>query len=90
MQINLTPTWALTTEHAQSHYRLPVLIDRGNDTSVYGPADIVQLYPSWPLQPAAMSVLRAYHTKKPCPFSNDETEVIRSFLSQWPNGPQLP
>jgi excisionase family DNA binding protein len=57
MTITLSPSWQLTDEHSQSSYGIPVLINRGTD-DVYGPADIIQPYPSWGYMPAANAVAR--------------------------------
>ena len=89
MQIQLTPSLILTDEWAECRYGIPVLVNRQDDTVAYGPADIFQAYPSCGLQPAAHSVVRAFKSKQPCPFSEEEIESVRLFLGQWPDGPQL-
>lgn len=89
MQIQLTPSLVLTDERSECRYGIPVLVNRQDDTTAYGPADVFQAYPSWGFQPAAHSVLRAFKSKQPCPFSAEEIESVRLFLGQWPDGPQL-
>jgi hypothetical protein len=89
MEIQLTPSLVLTDERAECRYGIPVLINRQDDATTYGPADVFQAYPSWGLQPAAHTVIRAFRTKQPCPFSADEIAAVRNFLGQWPDGPQL-
>jgi hypothetical protein len=60
MTIQLTPSWYLTNEHAASSYGIPVLVQRkdGSTIGAFGPDDIVQCYPSWPMQPARQAVAR--------------------------------
>jgi hypothetical protein len=86
MQIQLTPSLVLTDERAECRYGIPVLVQ--NDTA-YGPGDVFKAYASWGFQPAAHTVLRAFKTKQPCPFSDEEVEAVRNYLRQWPDGPQL-
>jgi len=57
MTIQLTPSWQLTDEHAASSYGIPVLANR-HSGEAFGPDDIVQCYPSWPMQPARQAVAR--------------------------------
>ena len=90
MQIQLTPSLVLTDERAECRHGIPVLINKQGATTTYGPADIFQAYPSWGLQPAAHSVVLAFKSKQPCPFSEEEIAAVRNFLGQWPDGPQLP
>jgi hypothetical protein len=88
MKIQLTSSLFLSDERAECRYGIPVLVNRQDDATL-GPADIFQAYPSWGLQPAAHSVIRAFKSKQPCPFSEDEITAVRKFLGQWPDGPQL-
>ena len=86
MQIMLTPSWLLTNERCESRYGIPVLVNRHDDTTAYGPADIVQMYPSYGLQPAAYGVARIVKTLT---LSPEQLEDVRCYLRQWPEGPQL-
>ena len=63
MQCLLTPSWMLTTENAASSYGQPVLLSRPT-RDVFGPADILQPYPSWGYMPAAEAVRRMARTAK--------------------------
>ena len=89
MNIQLTPSLVLTDERAESRYGIPVLVNRQDDATAYGPADVFQAYPSWGFQPAAHTVIRAFKCHQPCPFNAEEVDAIRNFLRQWPDGPQL-
>jgi hypothetical protein len=57
MRIQLTPSYYLTDEIGET----PRLVHRQSEQN-YGPDDIAQLYPSWPLQPVLQSVRRAVKT----------------------------
>lgn len=53
----LSPGWALTTDHAQSSYGQPVLVNRAT-CEAYGSGDLVCLYPNWHWQLATDAVRR--------------------------------
>ena len=89
MTIQLTPSLVLTDERAECRYGIPVLVNRQADATAYGPADVFRAYPGWGFQPAAHTVIRAFKSHQPCPFSAEELDAIRNFLRQWPDGPQL-
>ena len=55
MEISLTPSWTLTTEHAASTEGQPVLVNRVRQT-VYLPGEIVKTYSSYGLLSAAEAV----------------------------------
>jgi hypothetical protein len=61
MKASLSPSWALTTEHAASSYGQPVLVNRGTGEA-YGPGDVVMLYPSHGYTKAADGVRRLAKT----------------------------
>lgn len=61
METQLSSSWKLTTEHPASSYGQPVLV-RLADGEAFGPGDIVQAYPSWPMQPAAAAAERLART----------------------------
>jgi hypothetical protein len=82
MQLTLTPTWTLTTDHAASSYGHPVLVSRATGEA-YGPADIVSLYPSWGMMMAADAVRRA---AKLAERTDDEIAMIRKFAPPVPEG----
>jgi hypothetical protein len=48
MQVNLSPTWILSTDHAASSHGQPVLVNLSTDEA-FGPRDIVRLSTSEPL-----------------------------------------
>lgn len=85
MQIQLTPSWVLTTDHSSSSYGSAVLVNRHNDEQAYGPADVVK-FPlgSGGVQPAAFFVAR-YGAR----LEGEERDAAARFLRQWPGGPQL-
>jgi hypothetical protein len=82
MQIQLTPSLVLTDERTESRYGIPVLVNRQDDATAYGPADIIDVYHK--VQPAAHVVHR--FAKR---LTGDEREAAANFLRQWPDGPQL-
>ncbi|MCX6922639.1 MAG: hypothetical protein NT154_05405 [Verrucomicrobia bacterium] len=82
MNIQLTPSLVLTDERAECRYGIPVLVNRQDDATAYGPADIIQVYHQ--TQPAAHVVHR--FAKQ---LAGDEREAAANFLRQWPDGPQL-
>lgn len=85
MKIYLTPSWELSTEHPASSYRFPVLVNRATNEA-YGPKDIVNLYPSWGYMTGSVALIRIMKRKK---ANSEEIQAAKSFLSQWPDGPQI-
>lgn len=83
--IVLTPSFVLTTDHPQSRYGIPVLLHR-QDGTAYGPADILQPYPSRGMAPAAHFVVEMVRVKDLDP---EARTAVANFLRQWPDGPQL-
>lgn len=83
MQIQLAPSWELTTESTQSHYRIPVLrhCPTGDD---YGPSDMITCLPSYGLEPAARVVIRLSQINP----TDEKTAAAKLFCSQWPDGPK--
>ena len=61
MEILLTPSWTLTTEHAASTDGQPVLVNRVRQT-VYLPGEIVKTYSSYGFLSAAEAVRRMVQT----------------------------
>lgn len=88
MHVQLTPSLKLTTEHAACRYGIPVLL-AGPYPQAFGPKDILTAYPSWGPGPAAVAVKRAYATQPFGAFTPGELDLIRVYLRQWPEGPQL-
>ena len=82
MQVQLTPSYILTTDHSASSYGQPVLVDRGYDTA-YGPGDIVELYSGWGLKPAALQVQRIFHWRQR-QLSQDECTFVECFIKGFP------
>ena len=83
MIIQLTPSLVLTDERAECRYGIPVLVNKQDDATAYGPADIIQVYHQ--TQPAAHVVHR--FGKR---LTGDQREAAANYLRQWPDGPQLP
>jgi hypothetical protein len=84
MNIQLTPSYVLTTDHPCSSYDIPVLVNRSTGDA-FGPGHMMQAYPSWPWQPAAHVVIRMLH-------GSTDKEALKAaslYLAQWPDGPQL-
>jgi len=63
MNVKLSPSWTLTTEHAASSYGQPVLVHR-TDGVAFGPGDIVKPYPSYGYMTAAAAVQRLAKTAR--------------------------
>jgi hypothetical protein len=82
MKIQLTSSLVLTDERAECRYGIPVLVNRQDDATAYGPADIIQVYHQ--TQPAAHLVHR--YGKR---LKGEDREAVALFLGQWPDGPQL-
>ena len=82
MKIQLTSSLLLSDERAECRYGIPVLVNRQDDATAYGPADIIQVYHQ--TQPAAHLVHR--YGKR---LKGDNREAVALFLGQWPDGPQL-
>jgi len=57
MKATLRLSWELTTEHSASRNGQAVRVDRATGEA-FGPADLVQPYPSMPHMPAALAVHR--------------------------------
>jgi len=83
MIIQLTPSLVLTDERAECRQSIPVLINRQDDATAYGPADIIQVYHL--TQPAAHVVHRFGKRLK-----GEDRAAVANYLRQWPDGPQLP
>ena len=81
MQIRLTPSLILTNEHSESDYGIPVLVRLQDDSTAYGPADMIDHEGT---QRAAHLVARYGKQLK-----GKEREFVQLFLKQWPEGPQL-
>jgi len=82
MNIQLTPSLVLTDERAESRYGIPLLVNKQDDATAYGPADIIDVYHQ--VQPAAHLAHRFGKRLK-----GEEREAVANFLRQWPDGPQL-
>ncbi len=85
MKIQLTPSWILTDERAECCFGIPVLINRADDSTAYGPADVVGFPPGGGgMQPAAHFVARFGKQ-----LQGDDRQAADLFLRQWPQGPQI-
>lgn len=61
MQVNLSGSWELSTDHAASSYGQPVLVNRTTGEA-FGPGDILKPYPPYGFMPAAEAVRRLSKT----------------------------
>ena len=75
MQVNLKPSWELSTEHAACSYGQPVLVNRATGEA-FGPGDILKAYPSWGYMPAAATVERMAKTAK---LDDEGRELVGRF-----------
>ena len=80
MTAQLSPSWLLTTEHAQSHDGLGVLVNRQSGKA-YGPDDILADYASVGPQPATRVVERL---AKGARLDEREREFVARFLGHKP------
>jgi len=76
-------TTRLTTEHAASSYKIPVLVIEAEDVAgVFGPADLIgdsgisgaDVVAAWGRAPER---------------TDHERDAARRYLQQWPDGPQI-
>ena len=84
MKVQLTPSLVLTNNRPESRYRIPVLVNRSDETRAYGPSDIISVYGQF--EPAAHVVVRFAKANR---LAGRELEAARLFCSQWPEGPQI-
>jgi hypothetical protein len=80
MTAQLSPSWLITTEHAQSHDGLGVLVNRQTGKA-YGPDDTLSDYASFGPQPAARVVERL---AKGARLDEKQREFVTRFLSHKP------
>jgi len=84
MKVTLLPSWELTTEHAASSHGQPVFVNRA-DNQAYGPADVLEPYPSWGWVTGAMAVKRMAARRK---FTDDERAFVARFIDLGKRGGQ--
>jgi hypothetical protein len=82
VNIHITPSLMLTTERAESHDGIPVLVNREDDVAAYGPRETIHI--DHQFQPAAYLVARFGKA-----LTGDERAAAAIYLRQWPEGPQL-
>jgi len=75
MKAMLSPSWELSTEHARSHGQ-PVLVKRSTK-EVFGPGDMVRVYPAWGFLPAVQAVARLATLKR---LDADDTALVARFV----------
>ena len=63
MKALLSPSWELSTEHGTTHQGQLVLVQRSTK-QVFGPRDLVRVYPVWGFLPAAQAVARLATLKR--------------------------
>ena len=78
---------SLTTESSVSHYGIPVLrVKHPAGNADCGPADSVPRSADEAPGTAAQLLCTIHRNK---PLTGDTLSAAQSFLSQWPEGPQL-
>jgi hypothetical protein len=75
MQVKLTATYFLTTDHAKSRFGQPVLINRTTGQA-FLPSDAFIAYESWGKMPAAQVVNKMASWRD---FSEEELTLIELF-----------
>lgn len=76
MEVQLSGSWKLSTEHPSSIYGIPLLVHCVDNQS-FGPGDMVTMYPSYGPMRAAEGVSRLARTRA---FTADERELIGLFV----------
>ena len=76
MQVKLTATYFLTTDHAKSRSGQPVLVNRATG-QVFLPSDAFAAYETWPAMPAAQVVTKMASWRD---FSGEERRLIEKFV----------
>jgi len=80
MEVHLSPTWKLSTEHPASSEERPVLVDCVT-SEAFGPDDLIELYPGRGLAPAADGV----HTlAKLARLDAEGQSLVSRFLAHRP------
>jgi hypothetical protein len=80
MTAHLSPSWLITTEHAQSKDDLGVLVNRQTGKA-YGPDDTLSDYASFGPQPATSVVERLARGAR---LDDKQREFVARFLSPKP------
>jgi hypothetical protein len=75
MQVKLTATYFLTTDHAKSRSGQPVLLNR-TTAQAFLPSDAFVAYESWQKMPAAQVVAKMTSWRD---FSNEERGLLERF-----------
>jgi len=75
VQVNLSGSWELSTDHAASSYGQPVLVNRATGEA-FGPGDILKPYPSYGFMPAAEAVRRL---SKTADLDADGRDLVAKF-----------
>jgi hypothetical protein len=78
MQVQLTLSYIVTTDHSASSYGQPVLVNLG-DEMAYAPSDSVELYSGWGRKPAALHVQRIFDWRQR-QLSQGECTLVESFI----------
>jgi len=85
VQVNLSGSWELSTDHAASSYGQPVLVNR-TTREAFGPGDILEPYPSYGFMPAAEAVRRLSKTAKLDAEGRDLVAKFADFLKDGRTG----
>jgi len=81
-------TARLTTESPASHYGIPILQITADDVDGdFGPSDIIGTVDKPDELLTAAQIVYAWGTQRD--RREEEREAARSFLRQWPEGPQI-
>ena len=80
MTAHLSPSWLITTEHAQSQNGLGVLVNRQTGKA-YGPDDTLSDYASFGPQPATSVVERLARGAR---LDDQQREFVARFLKPKP------
>jgi hypothetical protein len=82
MEVRLSSSWKLSTDHPSSMGGKPVLVNRATGKA-YQPGDFVKVHPSWHLSHAAPAVRVLAERKR---LDDDGKKLVSKFLANWPRG----
>jgi hypothetical protein len=77
-RLRLSASWELTSIHPSSRYGTPVLV-RIETGEAYGTGDLVKLFPSYGLIPAADAVRRLARARS---LAGHGKQMVESFLGE--------
>lgn len=87
MELNLSPDWKLSADHAASNCGKPVLVNRATGRA-YGPGDFVRIFPRWKHLHHAAPAVRLL--AKRATLDDEGKKLVAKLLEFWPEGRRVP